>query len=75
VGQTVTVPRSLVSARPGLEQALLEQAVVLLVLADDTEEGRQLLKKVDKTDRFEALTPEHTSAVDGLRGLMSLVAR
>ena len=75
LGQTVTVPRSLVSARPGLEQALLEQVVTLLVLADDTEEGRQLLKKVDNTNRFEALTPEHTAAVADLRGLMSLVRR
>jgi len=75
VGRTVTVPRSLVSARPGLEQALLEQIVTLLILADDTEAGRLLLEKVDKTNRFEALTPEHTSAVADLRGLMSLVRR
>jgi ABC-type phosphate/phosphonate transport system substrate-binding protein len=73
VGQTITVPRSLVSAASGLDRALLERVSALLVLMDDTAEGRELLKKADKTDRFESLTPEHASAVAGLQQLIPLI--
>jgi phosphonate transport system substrate-binding protein len=75
VGQTATVPRSLVSVRPGLEQALLEQVVTLLVLLDDTEAGRLLLEQADKTNRFEALTTENVAAVADLQRMMSLLPR
>ncbi|MSQ17633.1 MAG: hypothetical protein EXR54_08770, partial [Dehalococcoidia bacterium] len=73
VGQTRTVPRSLVSAAPGMDRALLEQVSVLLVLMDDTQEGRDLLVKADKTDRFEALTLENTAAVADLRQFVLLI--
>lgn len=70
VGQSITVPRSLVSATPRLGRVVLERASVLLVRMDDTAERRELLKK---TDKFEALTPENLSSVAGLRQLMLLV--
>ena len=56
-GKTVTVPRQLVSVRPGMEPELVEKIQRLMIRLDDTEESRLLLKKL-KRSKFDLLPPE-----------------
>ena len=42
---------------------------------NQTEEGRQILKGLKKTEKFDALPPESEEAVNELRKLMELVTR
>ena len=73
--RTIEVPRQLVSARPGLEPALVEQVQALLLTMDQTEEGRQILEALKKTTKFEALPQDASLSLEEFRGLMDLVAR
>ena len=72
--RTITVPRQLVSLRPGLDGSLGEKVRDLLVGLDQTEEGRQILEGLKKTKTFDELTVEAEKALQGLDQLIELVA-
>lgn len=71
-GETITVPRQLVSVRPGLEPQLVEQIRQLMISLDDSEEGRLLLRNM-KRSRFDLLPPDSEIALADLRVLMELI--
>ncbi len=73
--RTIDVPRQLVSARPGLEPALVERVQALLMGLDQTEEGQQVLEALKKTTKFDAPPQEASSSLEELRGLIDLVSR
>lgn len=72
--RTITVPRQLVSVRPGLAAPLVEKVRDLLVGLERTEEGRQLLAGLKKTSRFDALFPETEASLAELQELIRLVS-
>ena len=72
--RTVSVPRQLVSVRPGLHAALALEVRALLVSLDQTEEGRLLLKGLKNTRKFDPLPPASESALEELKTLMKLVS-
>ena len=73
--RTVTVPRQLVSVRPGLNAALVARISELLIGLEDTDEGRVILKGLKSTKRFDALPPNASVALAELTELMHLVAQ
>ena len=73
--RTVSVPRQLVSVRPGLEPELVDKIRKLLIVLDQTEEGRQLLAGLKKTTKFDALPEDSEESLTELRELMKLAAR
>ena len=73
--RTITVPRQLVSARPGLDRALVDKVRELLIALDQTEEGRQILEGLKKTKKFDPLPPEAEAALRDTGRLIELVAR
>ena len=73
--RTVTVPRQLVSVRPGLEPGLVSKLSELLIGLEDTVEGQELLLSLKKTKRFDALPEESRAVLTELKVLMDLVAR
>ena len=72
-GDTMSVTRSLVSVRPGLEPALVEQIRALLFDMDKSDHGQQILVSLKKTKKFDALPLESEAALTELRGLMDLL--
>jgi len=73
-GETMAVPRQLVSVRPDMEPNLVEKMQQLMIGLDDTDEGRLLLKNMNRS-RFDMLPPEAESALADLGALMELVTR
>ena len=71
-GETLAVPRQLVSVRPGLDPEFVEKIKQLMIGLVDTEEGQLLLKNM-KRSRFDLLPPESEPALDDLRVLMELI--
>ena len=65
-GGTVAVPR--------LESALLERVVLLLSSLHENDEGRQILKGLKNTKKFDPVPPHSQSALEELKELMDLVA-
>lgn len=74
-GQTITVPRQLVSARPGLDQALVDKVEELLIGLEKTEQGRRILEDFKGTSRFDRVSEESQAALRELEHLMRLVAK
>jgi phosphonate transport system substrate-binding protein len=72
---TISVPRQLVSVRPGLDPALVKKAKELLFGLDQTEEGLQILKTFSKTEKIDALPSDSAAALNELQVLMKLVAK
>ncbi len=66
-GESLTVPRQLVSVRPGLDADLVQRITELLVGLELTDEGKELLEGLQETKRFDPLPPEAETAVDWLR--------
>lgn len=62
LSRTVNVPREIVLARPGMDQALQARMVELLLGLHRTTEGRSILAKFERTTRFDTLPegPEGT---------------
>ena len=73
--RTITVPRQLVSIRPGLDPELVNQIRDLLIGLERTEEGKQILVSLKKTKKFDVLPPDSEAALGELKGLMELVLR
>ena len=74
IGQTIAVPRQLVSARPGLDPRLVNKVSELIIGLDQTEEGRLILEQLKSTKKFDALLPDSAASLDGLKALMKLVS-
>jgi phosphonate transport system substrate-binding protein len=74
LGQTITVPRQLVSIRPGLEPELVNQIRDLLIGLEQTDEGEQILTRLKKTTRFDALPLDSEAALGELERLIKLVS-
>jgi len=72
--RTITVPRQLVSVRPGLDPALALEVRSLLVNLDQTEEGRELLEGLKNTRKFDPLPPASESALEELKTLIKGVS-
>ena len=72
-GQTITVPRQIVSVRPGLEPALKIRVRELLLGLKETEEGRAILKGM-KESAFDPLPPGTDAALAALKELIRLVS-
>lgn len=71
--QTVTVPRQIVSVRPGLEPALKRRVRELLLGLKDSEEGRALLELM-KESAFDPLPSGTDAALAELKELIRLVS-
>ena len=74
VDRTITVPRQLVSVRPGLDPALRQGIRDLLIGLEQTEEGRLLLDGLKKTRKFDLVPPESQESLVRLTELMGLVS-
>ncbi len=70
---SMTVPRQLVSVRPGLDAGLVAKVKALLIALDQTDEGRLLLEGLKSTKKFDSLPAGSKSALDELKELMKLV--
>ena len=73
--QTFSVPRQLVSARPGLDPALVSKVEELLIGLTEIERGRQILEGFKSTSRFDQVPSESQVALGQLEELMQLVAK
>jgi phosphonate transport system substrate-binding protein len=73
--QTLTVPRQLVSVRPGLDPALRGKVRELLIGLDQTNAGQQLLEELDKTKKFDPLPSDSAAALEAFKELMKLVSQ
>ena len=71
--KTNTVPRQVVSVRPGLDPIMVDKIGELLTGLDQTEDGRQLLASLKKTRKFDSLPPESVASLDDLKELIGLV--
>jgi len=72
--RTITVPRQLVSVRPGLDPALSQRIRDLLIGLVQTEEGRLLLEGLKNTRKFDEVPPESQESLVRLAELMGLVS-
>lgn len=75
IGQTIAVPRQLVSARPGLDPQVVGKVRESLIGLDQTDEGLAILDKLKKTKKFDALPQDSAESLDDLKGLIKLVSR
>lgn len=53
--ESVRVPRNLISVRPGLDPKLVEAVREILLNMKETEEGRRVMRKFNKTGNFDEL--------------------
>ncbi len=74
IDRTITVPRQIVSTRPGLSSDLVSKVRDLLIGLDQTEEGRQILEDMKKS-KFDPLPPDSEEALQEVKELMKLVSR
>lgn len=72
VGETTTVPRQMVSVRPGLAPELVDKVERLLMDLDKSDEGREILAHLKNTRKFDDL-PEGTEAT--LQELSTLISQ
>ena len=73
-GQTIAVPRQLVSVVPGLDPRLVSKVSDLLIGLDQMEQGREVLENLKKTKKFDALPPDSAASLQSLKALMILVS-
>lgn len=75
IGQTISVPRQLVSVRPGLDPKLVSKIGELLMGLDQTEDGRLILEHLKNTKKFDELPPGSSSDLEEVKELIKLVSR
>ena len=73
--RTVTVPRNLVSIRPGLDRGLAGKVRELLIGLDETSEGRQILEGLKQTRKFDPLPPDSQAGLSEFDVLVDLLDR
>ena len=69
LGQTIKVPRQLVSVRPGLDPQVVDRVRELLIGLDQTEEGMRLLLGL-KTTKFDPFPTQEQASLRELRKIM-----
>lgn len=72
--QTLSVPRQLVSVRPGLQSEFIDAIKELMIGLEATPEGRALMDGLKSTKRFDPLPGESLESLRQLREYMKLVA-
>ena len=72
--ETMSVPRQVVSVRPGLDRRIVNKVRQLLISLDQTDEGRSILEGLKKTSRFDPLPAESERQLEQLRQLMRLIS-
>ncbi len=72
--RTNTVPRQVVSVRPGLDPIIVNKIGELLMGLDQTEDGRELLFSLKNTKKFDMLPPESMASLDNFREMIGLVS-
>ncbi|MFQ5873832.1 MAG: phosphate/phosphite/phosphonate ABC transporter substrate-binding protein [Dehalococcoidia bacterium] len=72
VGKTIAMPRQIVSVRPGLDPELVDKVKDLLMDLDKSDEGREILRNLKNTRKFDEI-PEGTEA--SLRELKALISQ
>ena len=75
IGQTISVPRQLVSVRPGLDPGLVNKVIELLTTLDQTEEGMLILKNLKNTKKFDLLPPGSVAKLQDIKALIELVTK
>ena len=73
--RTITVPRQLVSVRPGLDAELVARVGELLISLDQTEEGRQILEGLKQTKKFNLVPIDAKAALRILENMIKLVSK
>ena len=73
-GRTVSVPRQVVSVRPGLEPGLVARIRELLMGLDKSAEGRVLLEELKETMKFDPLPEATETSLMELKELMRRIA-
>jgi len=73
IERTIVVPRQLVSVRPELQPETVEKIRNLLISLDRSVEGRQILRGLADTRKFDTLTSDSKAALEELKKLMGLV--
>jgi phosphonate transport system substrate-binding protein len=74
VMETPSVPRNLVSARRDLAPAMVARIVELLLELEHTDEGKSMLKALERTTRFDKLTAEDEKNLEAMRRMMKQAA-
>ena len=74
-GETVSVPRQLVSVRKELDDRLIDRVRELLIGLDETAEGREVLANLKNTVRFDPVPAKSATALGELKVLIDLLAR
>jgi phosphonate transport system substrate-binding protein len=59
IATTPSVPRHVVSTRPGLPQALFARVTEILLRMDQSEEGKKVLEQFEKTAKFDGLVEQN----------------
>lgn len=75
VMETPAVPRNLVSARRDLAPGMVARIVELLLELERTDEGKPLLKALERTTRFDKLTAEDEKTLAAMRSMMKEATR
>ena len=75
IGQTISVPRQLVSVRSGLDPGLVNKVIELLTTLDQTEEGMLILKNLKNTKKFDLLPPGSVANLQDIKALIELVTK
>ena len=75
LGETISVPRQLVSIRPGVDPRLAGRIKELLFGLDQTEEGRAILEHLKETKKFDELPAKSVENLQSVRDLMRLVSQ
>ena len=70
IATTPSVPRHVVSTRPGLPQALLARIMEILLRMDRSEEGKKVLEQFEQTSKFDELVEQNPAFVKKIEKLI-----
>jgi phosphonate transport system substrate-binding protein len=70
IHETANVPRQVVSFRRNLDERLVKRICEVLKSMEGTEQGQQVLVKLEKTTRFDDLPDQTKSALSSMRVLL-----
>jgi phosphonate transport system substrate-binding protein len=70
IAKTPSVPRHVVSARPGLPQTLLARVTEILMRMDQSEEGKKALEYFERTAKFDELIQQNPAFVKKIEKLI-----
>lgn len=70
IAKTPSVPRHVVSTRPGLNPALLGKLKLLLTQMDKSDDGKKALQQFDRTTKFDELTEQNAALTQRMNKLV-----